>query len=88
MTAARARAGRKSCAVTTAQRLGQFLGDERIQDKGLNCNYVIARRPEARRVASAACEFAVYVEALSCWRRSLCGRPGAALCGAGLVHGV
>lgn len=39
-------AGRKSCAVTTAQRLGQFLGDERIQDKGLNCNYVIARRPE------------------------------------------
>ena len=40
------RAGRKSCAVTTAQRLGQFLGDERIQDKGLNCKYVIARRPE------------------------------------------
>ena len=32
--------------MTTAQRLGQFLGDERIQDKGLNCNYVIARRPE------------------------------------------
>jgi len=54
MTTARARPGRKSCAVTTAQRLGQFLGDERIQDKGLNCNYVIARRPEARRVASAA----------------------------------
>lgn len=38
--------GRKSCAITTARRLGQFLGDERIKDKGLNCNYVVARRPE------------------------------------------
>lgn len=39
-------AGRKSCAITTARRLGQFLGDERIKDKGLNCNYVVARCPE------------------------------------------
>ena len=33
---------RKSCAITTAQRLAQFLGDERIKDKGLACNYIIA----------------------------------------------
>ena len=33
---------RKSCAVTTAKRLAQFLGDERIKDKGLACNYVVA----------------------------------------------
>lgn len=33
---------RKSCAITTAKRLAQFLGDERIKDKGLACNYVVA----------------------------------------------
>lgn len=38
--------GRKSCAITTAKRLGMFLGDDRIKDKGLNCHYVIARTPE------------------------------------------
>jgi DNA polymerase epsilon subunit 1 len=34
---------RKSCALTTARRLAQFLGDERIKDKGLACNYVVAK---------------------------------------------
>ena len=29
----RAAAGRKSCAITCATRLGSFLGDERIKDK-------------------------------------------------------
>ena len=33
---------RKSCAITTAKRLAQFLGDERIKDKGLACNYIVA----------------------------------------------
>lgn len=37
-------AGRKSTAITCAKRLAQFLGDERIREKGLVCNYVIARR--------------------------------------------
>lgn len=37
-------AGRKSCAITCAKRLGAFLGDERIKDKGLNCTYVIAKK--------------------------------------------
>ena len=43
----------KSCAITTAKRLAQFLGDERIKDKGLNCTYVIARRcdPQTRVTA-------------------------------------
>ncbi|KAK9830879.1 hypothetical protein WJX81_001263 [Elliptochloris bilobata] len=52
--------GRKSCAVTTAQRLGQFLGDERIQDKGLNCNYVIARRPEGAPTSARAIPVAIF----------------------------
>lgn len=41
-------AGRKSCAITTAKRLAAFLGDERIKDKGLACQYVIARVPLVR----------------------------------------
>jgi hypothetical protein len=34
---------RKSSAITTARRLAHFLGDERIKDKGLVCNYIIAQ---------------------------------------------
>lgn len=34
---------RKSSAITTARRLAAFLGDERLKDKGLVCNYVIAQ---------------------------------------------
>ena len=34
--------GRKSSAITTARRLGQFLGDDRLKDKGLVCNYITA----------------------------------------------
>lgn len=33
---------RKSCAITTARRLAQFLGDDRLKDKGLVCKYITA----------------------------------------------
>jgi len=33
---------RKSSAITTAKRMAQFLGDERVKDKGLACNYVVS----------------------------------------------
>lgn len=33
---------RKSSAITTARRLAQFLGDGRLKDKGLVCNYITA----------------------------------------------
>ncbi len=52
--------GRKSCAITTARRLGQFLGDERIKDKGLNCNYVVARRPEGTPTSERAVPVAIF----------------------------
>ena len=45
---------RKSCAVTTAKRLAQFLGDERIKDKGLACNYVVATCAPSRRSAAVS----------------------------------
>ena len=54
------RAGRKSCAITTARRLGQFLGDERIKDKGLNCNYVVAKRPENLPTSERAIPVAIF----------------------------
>ncbi len=52
--------GRKSCAITTACRLAQFLGDERIKDKGLNCNYVIARRPDNLPTSDRAIPVAIF----------------------------
>ncbi|OAP09577.1 TIL2 [Arabidopsis thaliana] len=36
----------KSCAVTTAKRLADFLGDAMVKDKGLRCQYIVAREPE------------------------------------------
>lgn len=35
--------GRKSCATTTAKRLAAFLGDERVKDKGLRAEYIVAK---------------------------------------------
>ncbi len=52
--------GRKSCAITTAKRLAQFLGDERIKDKGLNCNYIVAKRPESAPTSERAIPVAIF----------------------------
>ena len=52
--------GRKSCAITTAKRLAQFLGDDRIKDKGLNCNYVVAKRPENAPTSERAVPVAIF----------------------------
>jgi hypothetical protein len=77
-------AGRKSCAITTAKRLAQFLGDERIKDKGLNCNYVIAKRPENQPTSERAIPVAIFSTEPSVARsflRRWCGHlsSGAAL---------
>ena len=68
--------GRKSCAITTARRLAQFLGDERIKDKGLNCNYVIARRPDNLPTSDRAIPVAIFSTEASVARtylRKWCG---------------
>jgi len=52
--------GRKSCATTCALRLGQFLGDDRIRDKGLVCNYVIARSPSNSPTSERAIPVAIF----------------------------
>ena len=36
----------KSCAVTTAKRLADFLGSDMVKDKGLRCQYIVAKDPQ------------------------------------------
>ncbi|KAA8497716.1 DNA polymerase epsilon catalytic subunit A [Porphyridium purpureum] len=40
----------KSCAITCAKRIADFLGDDMVKDKGLACKYVIAKRPFGTQV--------------------------------------
>lgn len=37
--------GMKSTSITCAKRLAQFLGEQMVQDKGLNCKFIISRYP-------------------------------------------
>ncbi|CDF35655.1 unnamed protein product [Chondrus crispus] len=47
-------AGQKSCAITCATRLKEFLGSAIVKDKGLAATYVIARKPEETQVTGRA----------------------------------
>lgn len=83
--------GRKSCAITTARRLAQFLGDERIKDKGLNCNYVIAKRPDNLPTSDRAIPVAIFSTEPSVARtylRKWCGdvSGGDKLCAQRIVY--
>lgn len=40
----------KSCAVTTAKRLADFLGDTMVKDKGLLCQYIVASEPKVGHI--------------------------------------
>ncbi|GAX75625.1 hypothetical protein CEUSTIGMA_g3069.t1 [Chlamydomonas eustigma] len=71
--------GRKSCAITCAKRLGEFLGDERIRDKGLNCKYVIAKRPENQPTSERAIPVSIFSSEPAVARaylRKWCGEVG------------
>lgn len=68
--------GRKSCAITTAKRLACFLGDEHIKDKGLNCQYIIARRPENQPTSERAIPVSIFSAdpaVARSWLRKWCG---------------
>ncbi|KAF8072990.1 POL2A [Scenedesmus sp. PABB004] len=72
---------RKSCAITTAKRLSAFLGDERIKDKGLNCTYIIARRPESQPTSERAIPCSIFSAeppVARAWLRKWCGDIGSA----------
>ncbi|GLI69097.1 hypothetical protein VaNZ11_013643, partial [Volvox africanus] len=68
--------GRKSCAISTANRLAAFLGDERIKDKGLNCTYVIAKQPASQPTSERAIPVSIFSAepaVARAWLRRWCG---------------
>ncbi|KAK6247338.1 hypothetical protein QUC31_018903 [Theobroma cacao] len=50
----------KSCAVTTARRLADFLGDAMVKDKGLRCQYIVACEPRGTPVSERAIPVAIF----------------------------
>lgn len=50
----------KSTAITTAKRLAEFLGEQMVKDKGLNCKYIISSRPKNSPVTERAIPVAIF----------------------------
>ncbi|KAF2144389.1 uncharacterized protein K452DRAFT_316394 [Aplosporella prunicola CBS 121167] len=50
----------KSTAITTAKRLAEFLGEQMIKDKGLNCKYIISSLPRNAPVTERAIPVAIF----------------------------
>lgn len=51
---------RKSTSLTTARRLGEFLGAEMTRDPGLNCQFIISSLPESASVSERAVPVAIF----------------------------
>ncbi|KAL3235791.1 DNA polymerase epsilon catalytic subunit [Nakaseomyces bracarensis] len=52
--------GQKSTSITTAKRLGEFLGDDMVKDKGLQCKYIISSKPHNAPVTERAIPVAIF----------------------------
>ena len=52
--------GQKSTSITTAKRLGEFLGPDMVKDKGLQCKYIISNRPADAPVTERAIPVAIF----------------------------
>ena len=50
----------KSTSITTAKRLADFLGEQMIKDKGLNCKYIISSKPKNTPVTERALPVAIF----------------------------
>ncbi|KAI9677772.1 MAG: DNA polymerase epsilon catalytic subunit [Trizodia sp. TS-e1964] len=50
----------KSTSITTAKRLAEFLGEQMIKDKGLNCKYIISSSPRNAPVTERALPVAIF----------------------------
>ena len=50
----------KSTAISTAKRLAEFLGEQMIKDKGLNCKYIISSKPRNAPVTERAVPVAIF----------------------------
>ena len=51
----------KSTPITTAKRLAEFLGEQMIKDKGLNCKFIISSRPKNAPVTERAIPVAIFL---------------------------
>lgn len=52
--------GQKSTSITTAKRLGEFLGEEMVKDAGLACKYIVSAKPLGSPVTERAVPVAVF----------------------------
>lgn len=50
----------KSTSITTAKRLAEFLGENMVKDKGLNCKYIISAKPRHVPVTDRAIPVAIF----------------------------
>ncbi|KAI1469300.1 DUF1744-domain-containing protein [Daldinia caldariorum] len=50
----------KSTSITTAKRLAEFLGEQMVKDKGLNCKYIICAKPRNAPVTERAVPVAIF----------------------------
>ena len=50
----------KSTSITTAKRLADFLGEQMVKDKGLNCKFIICARPRNAPVTERAVPVAIF----------------------------
>ncbi|KAK7935871.1 dna polymerase epsilon protein [Apiospora marii] len=50
----------KSTSITTARRLAEFLGEQMVKDKGLNCKYIICAKPRNAPVTERAIPVAIF----------------------------
>eukprot|EP01135_Chromosphaera_perkinsii_P002657 Nk52_evm25s226 gene=Nk52_evmTU25s226 len=50
----------KSTSISTAKRLAEFLGDQVIKDKGLNCQFIISKKPLYSPVTERAVPVAIF----------------------------
>ncbi|KAL6048727.1 DNA polymerase epsilon catalytic subunit [Balamuthia mandrillaris] len=55
----------KSTAITTARRLAEFLGVEMTQDKGLSCQFIIAKKPVGGQVTERAMPVKIFAPEIS-----------------------
>ncbi|KAI9204184.1 uncharacterized protein BJ171DRAFT_442631 [Polychytrium aggregatum] len=50
----------KSTSISTAKRLAEFLGDEMVKDKGLNCRFIISSGPSGLPVSERAIPVTIF----------------------------
>ncbi|RHZ32769.1 hypothetical protein DYB37_009312, partial [Aphanomyces astaci] len=65
----------KSTSITTAKRLGEFLGPKMLQDKGLTCKLIVLTRPYGEKVTERAVPTAIFSAEPAHFLRKWCRDP-------------